>query len=82
MKKKTETTFITNFKCTFIRDGHICSEELSVELPHNYNSTAESKETALAIESAINAIKAQKGYDKLVKMKLLQWCNQQDINEK
>jgi hypothetical protein len=81
MKKKSENTFITNFKCTFIRDGHMCYEELSIELPKNYNSTAESKETALAIESAIGAIKAQKGYDKLVKMTLIKWNDQQEDNE-
>ena len=75
MSNKSENNIVAHFSCIFSRDGHKCNETLTIELPQNYESQQNSKDTALAIESAINTIKTKKNYDRILKMSLLKWSN-------
>jgi hypothetical protein len=65
--------FTLTFDCEFMRDGNTCYEVMSVQVPKIYDNEDQGKGTAIAIESAIDSIKAQKGYDALIKMNLREW---------
>jgi hypothetical protein len=71
--------FTLTFDCEFMRDGNACYELMSVQVPKIYDHEDQSKGTAIAIESAIDSIKAQKGYDALIRMSLKTWENDKPI---
>ena len=77
----TNDTFTLTFDCEFMRDGNTCYEVMTVQLPIVYEDEAQSKGTAIAVESAVNSIKAKQGYDNLLKMTLKEWKPDKDNDQ-